>query len=243
LNSPITEEEIVRGVKNLKSNKASGYDDIVNEHIKSTINICLPIYCKLFNIVLNSGLIPESWSEGVIFPIYKNKGDTKDPSSYRLITLVSCLSKTFTYVLNDRLCELSDEVGLISESQTGFRKGYSTLDNIFSLHALISIYMSLGKKLYCTFVDFSKTFDTITRSSLWVKLQKSNITGKVFRIIHSLYDNVKSCIKNNDTFSSFFRCDIGVRQGENLYPFLFAIYLNDLEQFFVENNVNDLENI
>jgi hypothetical protein len=32
-------------------------------------------------------------------------------------------------------------------------------------------------------------------------------------------------------------------QGENLFPFLFVIYLNDLEQFFVENNVNDLENI
>jgi hypothetical protein len=198
LNSPITEEEILRVVKNLKSNK--GYDDIVNEHIKSTINIFLPIYCKLFNIVLNSGLIPESWSEGVIVPIYKNKCDTKDPSSYRPITLVSCLSKTFISVLNDRLCELSDEVGLISESQTGFRKGYSTLDNN-SIHALISIYMSLGKKLCCTFVDFSKAFDTITRSSLWVKLQKSNITGKVFRIIHSLYDNVKSCIKNNDKFS------------------------------------------
>jgi hypothetical protein len=44
-------------------------------------------------------------------------------------------------------------------------------------------------------------------------------------------------------FSSFFRCDIGVRQGENFPPFLFAIYLNDLEHFFVENNVNDLENI
>jgi hypothetical protein len=45
LNSPITEEKILRVVKNLKSNKASGYDDIVNEHIKSTINIFLPIYC------------------------------------------------------------------------------------------------------------------------------------------------------------------------------------------------------
>ena len=108
---------------------------------------------------------------------------------------------------------------------------------------MISIYTSLGKKLYCTFVDFSKAFDTITRSSLWVKLQKSIITGKVFRIIHSLYDNVKSCIKNNDKFSSFFKCDICVRQGENVCPFLFAIYLNDLEQFCVENNVNDLENI
>jgi hypothetical protein len=132
-------------VENFKSNKASGYDDIVNEHIKSTINIALPIYCKLFNILLNSGLIPESWSQGVIFPIYKNKGDTKDPSSYRPITLVSCFSKTFTSVLNDRLCELSDEVGLISESQTGFRKRYSTLDNIFSLHVLISIYVSRKK--------------------------------------------------------------------------------------------------
>ena len=92
--------------------------------------------------------------------------------------------------------------------------------------------MSLEKKLYCTFVDFSKAFDTINRSSLWVKLQKLNITGKVVRIIQSKSDNVKSCIKNNDKFSSFFRCDIGVRQGENFNPFLFAIYLNDLEQFF-----------
>ena len=93
----------------------------------------MPIYCKLFKSVLTSGLIPESWSEGVIFSIYKNKGDTKDHSSHRPIILVTCFSKPFTSVLYDRLRELSDEVGLISESQTGFRKGYSTLDNIFSL--------------------------------------------------------------------------------------------------------------
>ena len=58
-------------------------------------------------------------------------------------------------------------------------------------------------QLLTKIVDFSKAFDSITRSSLWVKLQKSNITGKVFRVIHSLYDNVKSCIKNDDKFSSF----------------------------------------
>ena len=66
---------------------------------------------------------------------------------------------------------------------------------------------------------------------------------KFLELFTVFYDNVKSCIKNNDKFSSFFRCDIGVRQGENFYPFLFAIYLNDLEQFFVENDVNDVENI
>ena len=32
--------------------------------------------------------------------IYKNKGNVSEPSSYRPITLVSCLGKTFTAILN-----------------------------------------------------------------------------------------------------------------------------------------------
>lgn len=97
----------------------------------------------------------------------------------RPITLVSCLGKAITAVLNDRLGKLSDEIGLISEAQTGLRKGYGTTDNMFTLYALISIYQVLGKRLYCTFIDFSKALDTIPRASLWVKLQKANITGKM----------------------------------------------------------------
>jgi hypothetical protein len=37
------------------------------------------IYCKLFNIVLNTGIIPENWTCGVIKPIFKNKGCPTDP--------------------------------------------------------------------------------------------------------------------------------------------------------------------
>ena len=85
LNSPITEDEILCAVKNLKNNKASGYDNIVDEHIKHTIHMMMPIYCKLFYLILNTGKIPNSWSEGIILPIYKNKGSVSEPSSYRPI--------------------------------------------------------------------------------------------------------------------------------------------------------------
>ena len=73
----------------------------------------MSIYCKLFNLILNTGKIPNSWSEGIILPIYKNKGSVSEPSSYRPITLVSCLGKTFTAILNNRLSQLSDEIELI----------------------------------------------------------------------------------------------------------------------------------
>jgi hypothetical protein len=78
----------------------------------------MPIYCKLFYFILNTGKIPNSWSEGIILPIYEDKGSVSEPSSYRPITiqcntLVSCLGKTFTAILNNRLSQLSDEIKLI----------------------------------------------------------------------------------------------------------------------------------
>jgi hypothetical protein len=49
INGEITSEEIVSCVKNLKNDKASGDDFIVNEYIKSSIDIILPVYIKMFN--------------------------------------------------------------------------------------------------------------------------------------------------------------------------------------------------
>ena len=58
---------------------------------------------KFFNLVFSSGLIPNEWSQGIISPIYKNKGDKANPDNYRGITILSCFGKLFTAVLNNRL--------------------------------------------------------------------------------------------------------------------------------------------
>ena len=46
-----------------------------------------------------------------------------------------------------------------------------------------------------------------------------------------MYSGIKSCITINGTSSGYFSCDKGIRQGENLSPLLFPIYLNDLANF------------
>ena len=59
-----------------------------------------PVLAKLFNVVLNSGIFPESWAKGLIVPVYKNKGDRSDPNNYRGITLISCVCKMFTSLIS-----------------------------------------------------------------------------------------------------------------------------------------------
>ena len=235
LNSKITAEEIFLRVKELKNGKACGTDDILNEFIKSTFNEMKLVYVDLFNRILNTGQIPESWTIGMIMPIYKNKGDKADFDNYRGITILSCLGKLFTSVINDRLDRYANEVNLINENQTGFRKNYSTLDHIFLLHNIIDIFINKNEqKLYCAFVDYKKAFDTVWRSALWHKMMKSGITGKLSNIIVNMYDNIKSCVSVNGELSEYFLTLNGVRQGENLSPFLFALFINDIEESLIQ---------
>ena len=171
----------------------------------------ISIYSKLFNIVFDTGIIPESWLTGIIRPVYKHKGKVDDPDNYRAITLISCLGKLFTSIINNRLTFLSYEFEIIYKNQSGFRKGFSTKDNIFIMHALVSIYFSFGVKLYCAFVDFRKAFHTVWRNGLWKKLFQHDINGKCFKIIYNMYDNIKSCVLYNDKQSNFFSCMTDVR--------------------------------
>ena len=55
---------------------------------------------------------------------------------------------------------------------------------------------------------------------------------------------MQSCVKVGGRISDFFTCNVGVRQGENLSPLLFAIYLNDFESYVSEhfNGLNKLSN-
>ena len=154
LNQHIMEHEVLASVKLLKNSKAPGPDSIVNEHIKSTVHIMLPTYVNLFNLVFDYGIIPESWTVGTIKPIFKHKVDPKLPENYRPITLLSSFGKLFTLIINNRLQKYADKYNIMNDTQTGFRKGYSTSNNLFILKSLIDILHSKKKILYCCFIDF-----------------------------------------------------------------------------------------
>ena len=49
-----------------------------------------------------------------------------------------------------------------------------------------------------------------------------------------MYKNAKSQVSFKNNLTDTFPCQMGVRQGENLSPLLFAMYLNDFNEFLSE---------
>jgi hypothetical protein len=52
-------------VLKLRNGKAFGNDGILNEYMKNTIDDLMLIYVKLFNIILDTGIVPDTWTLGL----------------------------------------------------------------------------------------------------------------------------------------------------------------------------------
>ena len=140
LNSYFSLDEKKKAINSLSNNKSPGVDEISNEIIKHSQDKILPILLGLFNYVLDTGMIPDSWGIGIIIPIHKGKGKRKNPENYRGITLLSCVGKLFTSILNQRLNKYLEVNNLLLKNQAGFLKDHGILDHIFTLKSLVDLF-------------------------------------------------------------------------------------------------------
>lgn len=195
LNATITVHEVLNCMKQMSNGKSGGYDGIIVEMLKASQHIIAPYLAHIFNTVIETGHYPEQWAKAVLVPLHK-KGPTSDVNNYRGIALLSVIGKLFCKILNSRLVHWADTCEIQKEEQAGFRKGYSTTDNIFILQSLIQKYCSKQKgRLYVLFVDFSKAFDTIPHALLFYQLMQKGVHGKILRVMRSMYSMAQSCVR------------------------------------------------
>ena len=136
INEPISYDEINNAVQELKLNKSPREDTIPCEILKLKPVVCL-LY-KLFHFCFANSIVPTAWLKGVITPIPKSTfKDPCMPLNYGGITLLSCMSKVHTKVLNKRIISYVEEGNILVEEQSGFRAHRSCLDNLFSLTSII----------------------------------------------------------------------------------------------------------
>ena len=240
LNGDILKDEVLSCIKQLKNGSSCGIDNrVCNEMIKGNANIFAKPLVILFNRIFTSNRFPEEWTCNTITPIFKS-GNINTPSNFRGIAVAGSLCKLFNKILAKRLEDYMSLNELYSNNQLGFRKKLRTEDNVFILHSAINKYIyaknrSRNSKLYISFVDFQKFFDSINRNMLLYKLIKYGITGKMYYIIKDMYTNCQYRVKNSNGVSkTIINSSIGLKQGDCTSPILSNIFQNDIHDIFNE---------
>ena len=95
----ISQAEVRRALKRMKSGKAVGPDDISVEAWKCLGEVAVQFLTRTFNKVSESERMPEEWRRSVLVPIYKNKGDMQSCGNYRGIKLMSHTMKLWERVV------------------------------------------------------------------------------------------------------------------------------------------------
>ena len=164
------------------NHRARGPDRVPIEVLRCTavMDGLVPFY----NRILQEGAFPEEWFKIYIIPLLK-KGDRTNPSNYRGIALQSHCVKLFFRILMLRMRSVMDPHLL--PAQAGYRPGRSTAQHIAALMGLIDVTRTHDMPLHAVFVDFTKAFDSVDRSSVERILQWWGVPSSYIRCIMNFW--------------------------------------------------------
>ncbi|XP_063851530.1 uncharacterized protein LOC135094941 [Scylla paramamosain] len=213
----ISEEELNRALKGMKSGKALDPTGIISDLMKKAGVI--RELTRVFRGIIDKGDISEDWKNSITVSIYKGKGDDLEYGKYRGIRLLEHGIKLFEKVMEDRVGKLVK----VDDQQFGFCPGRSTTDAIFIMRQIQEKF-SERKKLFHVFVDLEKAFDRVPRRAIgWALTRQKRLVTAVM----SLYVESRSRMKTLARTSRDFDIRVGVHQGSALSPLLFITVMEE----------------
>ena len=180
----ILKSEVEAAIKSMRNGKATGNDKISKEVIEACEDLGTEKSVDLANNIYSSGVIPSQMKESVFITIPK-KGDLLKCSNYRLISLMSHVTKIILRVLMNRIKKkiYAEE----SWSQFGFRKNKGARNAVFVMRTLAERSIEMQRNLYAVFIDYEKAFDRDKRHEIMKDLEQIGVDQKDRRLLETLY--------------------------------------------------------
>ena len=130
-----------------------------------------------------------------------------------------------------QLISYIDELSLLAPSISGFRKGHSTVTALLVIRDDLLRAMKRGEVSLMVFADYSKAFDTaVCFKTVLTKMYALGFSNEFLTwMVHYLSDR-RQFVQIDDKTSSIDTVLFGVPQGSILGPFIFNLYVSDLQK-------------
>ena len=216
----IEETKIEFILKNLLTDKASGFDGIGNIILKNRSETLSKLLYLLFRTFINKRLFPNYWKTSQVAPIFKEKNKAS-VECYRPISLLCSASKVFEKIIFDNI--YPNVQPFLEHAQYGFRqKGSAVLQMVQFLSKVYELYDDKNvQTLSVLYLDFSKAFDKVPHSILLAKLRNIGLGIQIQDIIQDYLTDRMQFVKINKSSSTLKEVTSGEPQGSILGPLLF----------------------
>lgn len=237
LNEPFTLAELELGLTRLNTGKSNGFLGFPSELLRfaqrphetsgeTHPHLLAPTLLVLLNGLFLDGTIPVGFNVSRISPVVKDvKKNVLDIGNYRPIAVPEPLMRLFAVLLNERLVKYLDSINYRCQAQVGFRAGFSTLHQLFTLQHFID-GASRDEPLYCIKMDLVKAYDTVPRHLLWEAVGRSGVHGNFMEALQSVYEDGELSLSVGGTYGKREKAGSGITQGSPLSPTLFGIYFD-----------------
>lgn len=225
-----------------RKNTTPGLDDFPYLLIKNLHESIQTIFLNILNLLWYQKTIPDSWKTQCVIPLLKPGKPPDLASSYRPISLSSCLGKIFENMLKYRLDWYAESNSIIPYFQYGFRRGRSCADSFISL--ISDLKRARNAKLYtvCVFLDVQGAFDSVDPGVLVKILTNSyDIPGQVSNWIYKFLTDRTLYVKHNNILHGPKIASKGTMQGATLSPLLYNLYTSEICKYVNIKDVNILQ--
>ena len=237
---PILKYEVINAIKSVKDGKSPGNDNISSELLKHGGDAIVNVFTELCQKSWSMKKWPAQCTQSLVIPIPK-KGNLRKCENYRTLSQISHTSNIFLRIILNILNPQVERI--LSDKQAGFRKGRSTVEQIFNCRILMEKHIESQKDLYHNFIDFKKAFDCVWHvwhDGLWYSLEKYGINTNIISMIKFLYCNSTNAVLINNIQGNTFKTTIGVRQECLLSPVLFNVFLEKIMADIQNNHTSSI---
>ena len=225
--SPITSENVLQVIKNLRSDCSTGADQIPTRFIKMVAECLAVPLTSIINNCIAKAYFPKQWKIARVSPVPKIDNPVSN-DQLRSISVLPVLSKVFEKLVAIQMTNYADHAHLLHDRISAFRKGHSTTTALLRVRDDIRYAMKRKEVTLMVLADFSKAFDTISFSATIVKFYKLGFSKPFLKWLLSYLSGRSQFVQIDDRKSSYQSSQYGVPQGSILGPmiltYMYQIY-------------------